>query len=1029
MFSLVEFDNGDMYVYPSSKVQTIEGAVVTVSHKGRGKYRARLLCENIDETFLNNLKDDIENKRLYISITAGEYHSFDRSFVRKCLFEQNTPQAIPNDSFEQFNQELENNQESSLSRDYEIIEKIYDKNDQDIDSYDHDDSGSEWLPDEEQEQEQWDVLFGDSKVSSISSENASTYKTEMEDQSSVPGITSIFTSVIVEDYRCPSDIVRSISTIPVVLAEAETSSSSVPDQPVQKKISAKKHSCLFCGTLVVNLPRHLRSMHMEEESVKAAVDASTKFLQGERNPKYRNHTAFEELRKRGDHHYNYINNCENIIPVRNSPKPDQTSYVCCPLCKGFYSHKSFKGHFRNCRMRTEKKDLLLTITNAMGEARVNGRAVNKKASPELIKYFFPYFTKPAQAEILFKDDTAVEYGNKLVTKYYRTNAGGKHHIHIASQLRLLADIFINAKVIDTNIRDIADLLHPKHYDNIIKAIQLRCGYNNGIFKSPTTASNCCTLLLKVSKFLKCEAIKRIDNIAEKRYANFEYLLANSQNHDITRQAQDNKTQFQRQKKEILPSTEEINGLLKVLDIEVTSAYEKACSNFDPESYTALAKASLAYLLVFNRKRPGDVEKTQLLEIRSMARVDQEHLLKLPGDDKKHAEQFARYITQGKLNKKASNLIPKKVEQAIDLLVQKRNEIGIPTENQYLFARIGSSSTRLPYFKADEALKLICQRNELNYNRLNANKLRKHLATCTAMLSSNVQNIISDFMGHTMAVHQNVYQQKQAHTDIVVMGKVLLEASGVSQNDNLAPVIPDNNDPGIERLLSDWRNDDVGADLSSAFNEQDLPGSSKTHLVLDDHETLRDEPFELSTILEESNNNVEIKSESRCEPKRKILKTISIPRRTWRTPEKREIRNLFKEYIQDLKVPPIHEVQDILVNKAPHISRNITKVRSWIHAEINRIKKQRCGIRVQRWTTPERHKVRDHFRTYFDGFKETFNRNYPSNEELNEAIKTIPEFKNKSAALLRSKIQHEFRDIERLQHTELEAETSFSSESS
>ncbi|CAG9820732.1 unnamed protein product [Phaedon cochleariae] len=38
-------------------------------------------------------------------------------------------------------------------------------------------SGSEWLPDEEQEQEQWDVLFGDPKISSISSEHASTYKT------------------------------------------------------------------------------------------------------------------------------------------------------------------------------------------------------------------------------------------------------------------------------------------------------------------------------------------------------------------------------------------------------------------------------------------------------------------------------------------------------------------------------------------------------------------------------------------------------------------------------------------------------------------------------------------------------------------------------------------------------------------------------------------------------------------------------------------------------------------------------------
>ncbi|KAG5884016.1 hypothetical protein JTB14_018578 [Gonioctena quinquepunctata] len=99
-------------------------------------------------------------------------------------------------------------------------------------------------------------------------------------------------------------------------------------------------------------------------------------------------------------------------------------------------------------MRKEKKNALLSIANVMGDARINSQVDNKKASPELIKDFFPYFTKPSQAAILFKDDTAVEYGNKLVTKYYRTKAGGKHHIHISSQLRLLADIFINSKTVN-----------------------------------------------------------------------------------------------------------------------------------------------------------------------------------------------------------------------------------------------------------------------------------------------------------------------------------------------------------------------------------------------------------------------------------------------------------------------------------------------------------------------------------------------------------------------------------------------------
>lgn len=40
------------------------------------------------------------------------------------------------------------------------------------------------------------------------------------------------------------------------------------------------------------------------------------------------------------------------------------------------------------------------------------------------------------------------------------------------------------------------------------------------------------------------------------------------------------------------------------------------------------------------------------------------------------------------------------------------------------------------------------------------------------------------------------------------------------------------------------------------------------------------------------------------------------------------------------------------------------------------------------------------------------RTYPSTFELQKAIDTLPEFKGKSAATLRSKIQHEYRKIER-----------------
>ncbi|KAG5863998.1 hypothetical protein JTB14_022120 [Gonioctena quinquepunctata] len=149
----------------------------------------------------------------------------------------------------------------------------------------------------------------------------------------------------------------------------------------------------------------------------------------------------------------------------------------------------------------------------------------------------------------------------------------------------------------------------------------------------------------------------------------------------------------------------------------------------------------------------------------------------------------------------------------------------------------------------------------------------------------------------------------------------MEASGLSQNDDSKPAI-------------------TAANLSDAFNQQDSPGSSGIHFNFDKYGTLREEPLELSTIMEESYEELEAKTFQ--ETKRRLMKTRPRPKRTWQTPERRD-----SEYLSRLhrrpSVPSIHAVQEMLVNKAPNISRNAVVVRSWLHAEINRIRKLDIAI--------------------------------------------------------------------------------------
>ncbi|KAK9893091.1 hypothetical protein WA026_023715 [Henosepilachna vigintioctopunctata] len=69
-------------------------------------------------------------------------------------------------------------------------------------------------------------------------------------------------------------------------------------------------------------------------------------------------------------------------------------------------------------------------------------------------------------------------------------------------------------------------------------------------------------------------------------------------------------------------------------------------------------------------------------------------------------------------------------------------------------------------------------------------LRKHLATSTSTLPYERQRIVSDFMGHSMEIHNNIYKQRQVQVDCINIGQILF-ASGdlhVKQSDS-APSAP------------------------------------------------------------------------------------------------------------------------------------------------------------------------------------------------------------------------------------------------
>lgn len=90
---------------------------------------------------------------------------------------------------------------------------------------------------------------------------------------------------------------------------------------------------------------------------------------------------------------------------------------------------------------------------------------------------------------------------------------------------------------------------------------------------------------------------------------------------------ENRTQNQRAKV-VLLKTEDIKELQKRLDYEMECCLKILRIKFYFATWITLNNVLLIKIMVFNRKRPGDVEKTRIIEYENIQLVEEEYLKKI-----------------------------------------------------------------------------------------------------------------------------------------------------------------------------------------------------------------------------------------------------------------------------------------------------------------------------------------------------------------------------------------------------------------
>lgn len=473
------------------------------------------------------------------------------------------------------------------------------------------------------------------------------------------------------------------------------------------------------------------------------------------------------IRRRGNFILKNQKNC--LKPVRRPPKIENNlEYVPCVNCLGYFKTKYLWRHNKICianvknspigmkRQHLSESQTMLACTGYLGDYMNKSRL-----SEEVFKIM-----RPDKISFVAKNDALIcLYGESYLGKHKRKQM----NIVVSNKMRELARLKIALQE-STTVTQMYDILKPELYPHIVAATKVICGYNpeNHSFQAGSLALHMGTNL----KFL-CDVAKKAVIIRNplipikdkeqkiKEILELRDILVSHWCNDVSSLANKTLTQKNIEKPKLLPLTDDIlrfnNYVRKLAD----NAYNQLNSKVDIEkNYKVLAECTLAIVLIFNRKRVGEV---QFLEIGtyennfSLTRQD-ECMHSLTAFEKNMSESFKRVVTLGKGSRPVPLLFSKRMQRYIELLLdtRKNNDI-VPNSNKYIFANPGSTDR---WMSGTAILRKYAHNcGAKNPELLTSTRFRKQIATILQIMSIETEEMeqIARFMGHSEKTHKEFYR--------------------------------------------------------------------------------------------------------------------------------------------------------------------------------------------------------------------------------------------------------------------------------
>lgn len=257
-----------------------------------------------------------------------------------------------------------------------------------------------------------------------------------------------------------------------------------------------------------------------------------------------------------------------------------------------------------------------------------------------------------------------------------------------------------------------------------------------------------------------------------------------------------------------------------------------------KTYRVLTEAIFCNLLLFNRRRVGELQRIplQIYLNHHNSTWSKEFEKILTPSEKVLIKSLKRIVIKGKRGRGVPVLFDRVSADGLQVMIEKRN-IHFEQYNEYLFALPGSETCISGYhvFRKHAAQAL----GDVSKSQcLTSTRLRKHLATICQILKMTTDDLeqLAQFMGHSSKTHNEWYRLPSDIYQTAKISKVLLlsQNNGISQFQGLNLQEINITDDILECAQSDSENDDntvlpMEETAEKKVDNQSGPKKTKRHL--------------------------------------------------------------------------------------------------------------------------------------------------------------------------------------------------------